>query len=95
MDGLRVIRSMVKEFYAPDLDPNLAMTVVYNRSSNTVAISRDDLVMPMASRYAFYAGPQLIQNGQITTNINNNTSHRQRRAVRTFMIIDMDGKPHL
>lgn len=60
MDGLRVIRSMVKEFYAPNLDPNLAMTVIYNKTNNTMSVSRDDLVIPMASRYAFYAGPQLI-----------------------------------
>lgn len=95
VDGTKVMRSMVKEFFHKSLDVNLALTVIYDKLTNKVAVSRDDLVLPRANIFAFYAGPELIQWGQVMTGINANLSHRQRKAVRTFMIIDMDGKPHL
>jgi hypothetical protein len=95
VDGVRVIRSMVKEFWAKDLDKNLKVILNYNRNSNTISLSNSDLVVPTTGIWAWYSGPQLIQSGQTLTGINANLSHRQRRAVRTFMIVDMDGKPHL
>lgn len=95
VDGRHVIRSMVKEFWAPDLDPNLWVTMVYDRARNIMRAGAQDIIVPQVGTYAFYAGPWLINNGQTMTWISANISHRQRRAVRTFMIIDMDGKPHL
>ena len=95
IDGLRVIRSMVKEFFSSWLDKNLAVTVTYDRKSNIVTVSHNDLVIPTTGIYARYTWPQIIQSGQIMTGINNKISHRQRRATRTFMIIDKDGNPHL
>jgi hypothetical protein len=95
VDGLRVIRSMVKEFWAKDLDKNLKVVLNYNRSNNTIRVSNSDLIVPTTGIYARYSGPQIIQSGQTLTGINANLSHRQRRATRTFMIVDKDGNPHL
>jgi len=95
VDGWRAIQSMVKEFWAPDLDVNLWVTMIYNRLSNTMQVTNDNLVVPNQSIYAFHSWPQLIQNGKTISSISRNLSHWQRKAVRTFMVVDMDGKPHL
>ncbi len=95
VDGIRVIRSMVKEFFSKWLDKNLAVTLIYRNKSNTVELSHNDIVVPTTGIWARYTGPQIIQSGQILTDITANISHRQRKATRTFLIIDMNGKPHL
>ena len=92
---MRVIRSMVREFFHRNLDPNLAIAIKYDIWNNKVWLSRTDIIVPREWLYWFYAWPQLIQSGQIMSHVNARTSHRQRRAVRTFMIVDMDGQPHL
>lgn len=95
VDGIRVIRSMVKEFFSKWLDKNLAVTLIYDRAKNIVSISDNDLVVPNTGTYAFYTWPQIIQSWQVMSGIDSKISHRQRKAVRTFMIIDKDGNPHL
>jgi hypothetical protein len=95
VDGLRVIRSMVKEFWAKDLDKNLKVVLIYNKYNNILRVTSNDLIVPTTGTYARYTGPQIIQSGQTLTWINANLSHRQRRATRTFMIVDKDGYPHL
>lgn len=95
VDWLRVIKSMVKEFFSNNLDVNLYVTLLYNRLNNSVSISDKDLVVPQKDIYSFYTWPQIIQSWQVMTEINNKLSHRQRKATRTFMIVDMDGNPHL
>ncbi len=95
VNGIRVIRSMVKEFFSKWLDKNLAVTLIYRHKSNTVELSHNDLVVPTTGIWARYTGPQIIQSGQTLTWINANISHWQRKATRTFMIVDKDGNPHL
>lgn len=95
VDGWTAIISMVKEFWAPGLDVNLAITMIYNRKTNIMQVTRDDLVVPGDNVYAFYSWPQIISNGISSPWIMRNISHRQRKAVRTFMIVDQYGHPHL
>gem|GEM_PF-2876569 len=47
-------KSMVKEFWAPNLDVNLAVTMIYNKLQNTMKVTHDDLVVPNQNTYAFH-----------------------------------------
>lgn len=73
----------------PSLDQNLKTLVQYNSINNTVVFDKDNNIIRWIQ---FYAWPMIITNNTINPNLSTNTSHRNGKYPRTFLVQDYHNK---
>lgn len=73
----------------PDDDVNLGVQVFYNTLNNNIALNNP---LKISHGVSFFAGPMIIDRGEINPNLTKKISHRSTAHYRTFLIQDKNNK---
>lgn len=87
--GLRNKPEILPSTTNPADDVNLWINIFYSSTNNTISLNK-----PISISYgaSFFAGPMIIDEGEINTNLNNKISHRSTQHYRTFIIKNTKNK---
>lgn len=73
----------------PDDDVNLGVQVFYNTINNNISLNSP---FKISHGVSFFAGPMIIDRGEINPNLTKKISHRSTAHYRTFLIQDKNNK---